>query len=186
MGVIRTVVAVLAAVVVLSACGGPSERDLHRALESARCDLPESQYQQLPDRVVLSISVSGCAAPDSRGGHRLLGSTAATTLVARTAWSVPGFRFDSLFVTVYRSDADDGTVRSPTAQEFPRDVLAAEFGQRAPDLDSPTSMSVFDDRAAAWAWMVIPPLAGIGGLGLFVGLVRAIRRGGIAVLWIVR
>ncbi|MBN9098142.1 MAG: hypothetical protein J0I49_08540 [Pseudonocardia sp.] len=186
MVVVRTVVAVFAAVVLVSACGGPRERDLHRALESVRCDLPESQYQQLPDRLVLSISVSGCTPPDSHSRHRLLTSAEATALVAKTAWSAPTVRFDSLFVTDYRPEADDGSVQPPTSQELSREALAAEFGQRDPDPDTPPSASFFEGRASPWPWMMIPPLAAIVGLGLSIGLVRAIRRGGISVLWIVR
>jgi len=182
----RVAVAVIAAVVFLCACGGPSDRDLHRELKLAGCAMPESQYQRLPDRVVLAISVMGCVASDGYGGSRLLTSTEAMTVVARTAWSAPTYRFDTLLVTDYSDATVDGRIGSPSSEETPREALTEEFGQREPDLDTSPPASFLDDRGTALPWVVIPPLALALGLGLFVALVRAIRRGSISVFWIVR
>lgn len=182
----RVAVAAIAAGVFLCACGGPSDRDLHRQLKLAGCAMPESQYQRLPDRVVLSISVVGCAVSDGYGGSRLLTSTEAMTVVARTAWSALTYRFDTLLVTDYSVATVDGRIGSPLSEEIAREALAEEFGQRDSGLDTSPPTSFLDDRGTAFPWVVIPPLALTLGLGLFVALVRAIRRGSISFFWVVR
>lgn len=184
--VVRRIAAAVMAAVVLTACGNPNERDLNQALKSVGCAMPESQYQQLPGRLILSISVMGCRVFDRPGGgSRLLTSAEATMLIEGTAWSVSTYRYDTLFVTnSAAAPIDASKIGSP--KEISRDELKARFGQRDPALDTAASTPLIRDESAAIPWIVIPPLVVVLGSILFFGLVRAIRRGSIWIMWIIR
>jgi hypothetical protein len=184
--VVSRIAATVMAAVALTACAGPNEQDLHQALKSAGCAMPESQYQQPPGRVVLSISVLGCRASDNRGGSRLLTASEATTLVATTAWAAATYRYDTLFVTDYNATNDDGSEQFRWSEEIPREALAARLGQRDSGMNMQPPESHLEDRAGASPWIVIPPLAAVLGLVLFVELVKAFRRRSISIIWIVR
>ncbi len=179
MVIIRILLAVIA-FFMLSACGTPSRGDLENSVAAAGCSGVRSEYQQLPDRVVLSVSAHQC----DRAGGVLLGAGDALMVMARAVWLVPSYCFDSVFLTVYRTDEMPAYSRA-VSQEVTRGQLVQRFGQRDIRLDAPVTRDTFRS-ASDLAWRIIPLGVLLVVALVMAVLVRAIRRGRIAIFFGIR
>lgn len=181
MTLLRTGIAVLAGMLMLAGCAGPSQRDIARALDTAGCGgVPAAEYQRLSDRVVLSVSVQGCMVSGSHGSAQPASRAESVRAMSRAIWTTSTLWFDSIFVTVYRTAEDPDRTR-PQSVEISRDQLTAELGPRNPGLESRGAPG--DGGRAAWT--IIPLGVGVVGLMLLAGLARSVRTGRVALMWII-
>jgi hypothetical protein len=174
--------AMLVGVLAFGVLSGASQRDLLRALDAVGCrGAPAAEYQELAARVVLSVSVHECVA---RGiGHDRDVGLARDEALARMSdaiWSTPTYRFDSLFVTVYRTAEEPHRTRA-NSEELSREQLVAEYGPRDPALDHAPALV----DGEGMAWRIIPMLAAGAALLLLRGLWLAVRDGRVVPVWIV-
>lgn len=183
MALLRSALTALMFLILVSGCAGSAgHRNLVRPLVEMGCNgAPEAEYQQVGSRVVLSVSVQECAAAHPRRAGELLARAEAVRAMARAIWSTPTSPFDSILVTVYRT-ADEPRRTRPQSVLVEREELAADFGPRDAALDTPR---LFGDGGRA-AWIYLPPLAAVGGVLLFAGMVRAIRAGRVLPILIIR
>ena len=174
--------ALLVGLLAFGVLGGPSQRDLFQALDAVGCrGAPAAEYQELAGRVALSVSVQECVAIGLRGDRNAaLARGEALEKMSKAIWSTPTYRFDSLFVTVYRT-ADEPDRTGAQSAELTREQLIARFGPRDTALDH--APPVVD--SGAMAWRVIPVLAAVAALLLGQGLWRAVRDGRVVALWVV-
>lgn len=183
MALLRLALAALVFLVLASGCAGPAaQRDLVRTLAETGCGGAAAvDYQQVRNRVVLSVSVQECVAAHPRRTGELVGHAEAVRAMGRAIWSTPTYRFDSVMVTMYRT-ADEPRRTRPRSVLLEREQLAADFGPRDAALDTPR---LFDDGGRV-AWSYLPPLAGVGGALLLAGMVSAIRAGRVLPILIIR
>lgn len=177
----RTGIAFLAGTLILVGCAGTAQQDMVRALDAVGCGgVPAFEYQQVSDRVVLSVSVQRCGVSGSRKVAELVPRAEAFQAMSRAIWTTSTLWFDSVLVTVYRT-AEDPDRSRPQSVEISRDQLAAEFGPRNPAFES----RGFSGDGGRTAWTFIPLVAGLVGLMLFAGLARGIHTGRVALVWII-
>lgn len=182
MALLRIALTVLTVVFLTSGCAGSVQSDLVRSLAEMGCvGVPAAEYQQVADRVVLSVSVQECVVTHPRRTDELAGRAEAARAMGRAIWSTPTYPFDSVLVTVYRT-ADNPHRTRPQSVLVERDQLAAEFGPRDPALDSARLL----DDGGRLAWRVLPFVAALGGMLLLIGSVRAVRAGRVLPVLIIR
>ncbi|MFC4945830.1 hypothetical protein [Pseudonocardia sp. GCM10023141] len=130
---------------VISCLRGPSVQD---AMSAAGCRDPLLTFEKLPNRNVLSLSSDECHGPDGA----LLGASHAIDVITATAWSSPATRFDTIYVTVYRT-ADRPEVSRPVSREIPRSDLTARYGPRDTSLDQTDGPQV---SISQLGWIALP------------------------------
>lgn len=183
MALLRVALTALMFLLLVSGCAGSAaQRDLVRTLAEMGCGgVPAAEYQQVGNRVVLSVSVQECVVTHPRRTGELVGHAEAARIMGGAIWSTPTYRFDSILVTVYRT-ADEPRRTRPQSALIEQEQLAADFGPRDAALDTPR---LLDDGGRA-AWSYLPLLAAVGGVLLLTGMVRAIRAGRVLSILIIR
>lgn len=160
---------------VISSLRGPSVQD---AMKAAGCRAPLLYFQNLSNRSVLALSSTECHGPD----RSVLGGGEAIDVIAAAAWSSPATRFDTLFITVYRTQEKPAHVGS-TDREITRAELESRFGPRSPSLDR--AEGVKGPSISELGWILLPLLVvGSAVLPIYAGVQSA--RAGLVLIWMRR
>jgi hypothetical protein len=178
--ILAGVIAALILCLILFTAGCSPGSSVIRNAERGGCVNVAIEYQPGATRTVLSISARECH-HDGSGRDEVLPAAEALDVLARSAWTSRGPRFDLVFATVYRVAENPRVLRARDV-EMDRAALAARWGPRPADLDTGPAPAPDRGGGVLWAWMFSG--AALVWLLVLVAYVRAVRTGHVMIIFL--